>query len=155
MSLSVQFFSLLAMIGTGILAAALIDMINTGIIHAEKRSFIGKYGIVLEVLGWIIAGIWTFTILYTVRDGAWRIYDPFAQLSGLLLYIAFFYRPFRFVGRVLLLLFVKPVLLVIRMIFLLFKNIIRGLLALFEILLRPFVLIFRKLFGKHFKKPEK
>lgn len=155
MSLSVQFFSLLAMIGTGIVAAAFIDMIQAGILYAGKRSLIGKYGIVLEVFGWIIAGIWTFTILYTVRDGAWRIYDPFAQLSGLLLYMSFFHRPFRLIGRVILLTLLKPIIFVFHLLFLFVKNVAKGVFILLRILSTPFVLIFRKLFLKHFKNKEK
>ena len=108
MSLSVQFLSLLAMIGTGIVAGAFMDMIGTGTAYAGKKSIIRKYAVVLEVIGWIVVGCGTFYILYLVRDGAWRIYDPFAQISGMLLYASFFHKPFRFLGRILFILFVKP-----------------------------------------------
>lgn len=151
MSLSVQFLSLLAMIGTGILAAALIDMIGTGISHAGKRSLLRKYGYLLEIFGWIFAGVGAFFILYVVRDGAWRIYDPFAQLSGLLLYVSLFYRPFRFIGRILLFLCIKPILFVLRGIYLLITSIIILFVKAISLPIRPFILIFRKLFLKYFK----
>ena len=71
MSLSVQFLSLLAMIGTGIVAAAFIDMIGTGTAQAGKKVIISKAcGLTFEVIGWMIVGCWTFYILYLVRDGA-------------------------------------------------------------------------------------
>lgn len=90
MSLSVQFLSLLAMIGTGIVAGAFMDMIGTATGHAGKKSFIRKHAVWFEGIGWVIAGCGTFFILFLVRDGAWRMYDPFAQISGLLLYASFF-----------------------------------------------------------------
>ena len=114
MSLSVQFLSLLTMIGTGIVAAAFIDMIGTGTAHAGKKSIVRRRAALFEVIGWIIAGCWTFYILYIVRDGAWRIYDPFAQISGILLYASFFHKPIRLVGRIILVLFVKPLWFIIR-----------------------------------------
>lgn len=151
MSLSVQFFSLLAMIGTGIVAAALIDMIGTGIAHAGKRSFIRRHGVLLEVLGWIFVGFWAFTILYRVRDGAWKIYDPFAQLSGLYLYISVFHRPLRVLGRVILVLLLKPIWFILRAVLLMITYLFRSIMKLFDILSTPFILIFRKLLRKRFK----
>ena len=116
MSLSVQFLSLLAMIGTGIVAGAFMDMIGTGTAHAGKKSIIRKRAVWLEVIGWVLVGCWTFYIFYLVRDGAWRIYDPVAQISGMLLYASFFYKPFRFFGRILLVLFLKPLWFIVRLI---------------------------------------
>ena len=66
MSLSVQFLSLLAMIGTGIVAGAFMDMIGTGTAHAGKKSIIRKHAVWLEVIGWIFVGCGTFYILYLV-----------------------------------------------------------------------------------------
>lgn len=155
MSLSVQFLSLLSMIGTGIIAAALIDLIGTSVAHAGRRSLIKKYGVFLEVFGWILAGIWSFTILYNVRDGAWRIYDLFAQISGLLLYVSFFHYPFRFVGRVIFLIILKPIWTVFFIVFSMIKYLIVLIGKLIKIPFMPFVLIFRKFFVKHFKNKEK
>lgn len=151
MSLSVQFYSLLAMIGTGIVAAAMIDMIVTGTSYAGKNSIVSKYAVILEIIGWIIAGCWTFTILYAVRDGAWRIYDPFAQLSGILLYISFFHKPIRLIGRIILLLIIKPILFIFRAIISIISRIIFIIVKLFTFLTKPFVTIFRKFHRKLFK----
>ncbi|MDS9473282.1 spore cortex biosynthesis protein YabQ [Sporosarcina pasteurii] len=151
MSLSVQFFSLLAMIGTGIVAAAMIDMIGTGTAHAGKKSFVRRHAVIIEVIGWIIAGCWTFTILYTVRDGAWRIYDPFAQLSGMLLYASFFHKPFRVVGKVILLVIIKPIWLIFRAIVSVINRLFLFIIWILTLLSKPFVSIFRKLNRKLFK----
>src|SRR5690554_3591536 len=102
MSLSVQFLSLLAMVGAGVVSAAFIDMIGTEIGNAGKKSLVRKYADFLEVSGWVLAGFWTFYILFVFRDGAWRVYDPFAQLSGILLYASYLHKPVRVIGRVVL-----------------------------------------------------
>lgn len=151
MSLSVQFLSLLAMIGTGIAAAAFIDMIGTGTASAGKTSFIRRHSTVFEVIGWTIAGCWTFLILYIVRDGGWRIYDPFAQVSGILLYASVFHKPIRFVGRIILILFVKPLWFIISTFFSMIWKLLHFFLKIVFLLFTPFVKLFGKLKGKHFK----
>lgn len=155
MSLSVQFLSLLSMIGMGVVAAAFIDMIKTGTSHAGRKSIIKKYTVLLEVIGWVIAGCWTFYILFLVRDGAWRIYDPFAQLSGLLLYVSFFYKPLRFLGRIVLTIFVRPLWFIVRFIGLTVRKVFRLFLSGLALLFRPFVKLYRKHFRKLFKKRKK
>lgn len=151
MSLSVQFLSLLAMIGTGIAAAAFIDMIGTGTASAGKTSFIRRHSTVFEVIGWTIAGCWTFLILYIVRDGGWRIYDPFAQVSGILLYASVFHKPIRSVGRIILILFVKPLWFIISTFFSMIWKLLHFFLKIVFLLFTPFVKLFGKLKGKHFK----
>jgi spore cortex biosynthesis protein YabQ len=143
MSLSVQFLSLLAMIGTGIVTGAFMDMIGTGTAHTGKKSFVSRRAAWFEVIGWIIAGCWAFYILYLVRDGAWRIYDPLAQLSGLLLYVSFFHKPFRFFGRIVLVLIVKPIWFIVRVILSIIRNILRFIVKVITLLVRPFVKLFR------------
>lgn len=155
MSLSVQFLSLLAMIGTGIVAGAFMDMIGTGTAYAGKKSFIRKYAVAIEVIGWVLVGCGTFYVLYLVRDGAWRMYDPVAQVSGLLLYASFFYRPFRLLGRIVLLLVVKPLWFLIRLIVSIIRQIIRLLMKILSVLVLPFVKLFRLISMKGFKRKEK
>jgi spore cortex biosynthesis protein YabQ len=152
MSLSVQFLSLLAMIGTGIVTAAFIDMISTGTAHAGKKSIIRRRAAWLEVIGWTIAGCWTFYILYLVRDGAWRIYDPLAQLSGMLLYASLFHKPFRFFGRIILALFIKPLWFIAKLIVSIIRQLIRFIVKVILFLLSPFVKLFRKISRNLFKK---
>lgn len=128
MSLSVQFVSLLAMIGTGILSAALIDLVYSLKSSIYLPKLLRKYMIAFELLAWIIAGCWSFYVLYLIRDGEWRIYDPFAQISGLLLYASIFYKPFRLLGRLIVFVILKPIYIIgfalWRIIRLLFKPIV-------------------------------
>ena len=151
MSLSVQFLSLLAMIGTGIAVAAFIDMIGTGTAAAGKASFIRRHSVFFEVIGWIVAGCWTFSVLYVVRDGGWRIYDPFAQVSGMLLYASVFHKPIRFFGRIILLLFVRPLWFIIYAIYAVIRKLLHFILKVVFLLFTPFVKIFGKFKGKRFK----
>ncbi|MHA6260529.1 spore cortex biosynthesis protein YabQ [Sporosarcina sp. CAU 1771] len=155
MSLSVQFLSLLAMIGTGIVAAAFLDMIGTWTAHSGRTSFIRRRASWFEFIGWVIVGCWTFYILFLVRDGAWRIYDPFAQLSGMLLYISFFYKPFRFIGKIVLLIFIKPFLFIIKFIVTVIRQVILFIVKVITLLFRPFVRLFRKYFTIPFNKRRK
>lgn len=155
MSLSVQFLSLLAMIGTGILAAAFIDMIGTGTAHAGKKSMIRRHAASLEVIGWIVAGCGTFYVLYIVRDGAWRIYDPFAQLSGIFLYASFFHKPFRMLGKIILVLVIRPLRFVVLAIVSLITFFYRLVWKVLYFLATPFIIMFRKLYSNLFKKREK
>ena len=152
MSLSVQFLSLLAMIGTGIVAGAFMDMIGTSTAHAGKKSIIRKRAVWLEVIGWILIGCGTFYVLYLVRDGAWRIYDPFAQISGMLLYVTIFYKPFRLFGRVLLVLFIKPLWFFVRLIVLIVRKIILFIARIIVVLCTPFVKLYRIISRKLFKR---
>lgn len=151
MSLSVQFFSLLSMVATGVVAAAMIDMIGTGISHSERASFIKKNAVLIEVVGWILVGCEAFAVLYIVRDGAWRIYDPLAQMSGLFLYVSFIHRPFRVVGRIVFLVFIKPIVLIFKAVYSVVKYIAIFVGKIFKIITKPFVSIFRKHFRKYFK----
>ncbi|GEN85108.1 hypothetical protein SLU01_34200 [Sporosarcina luteola] len=155
MSLSVQFLSLLAMIGTGIGAGASMDLIGTGIDAAGKRSIIRKYAVLLEVIGWIIVGCASFYILFLVRDGAWRMYDPVAQICGMLLYASIFHRPFRFFGRLLNMLLIKPVWFVILFIIRVISGIFRLLFKILLFLLKPFFYLYDIIYESLFKNSEK
>lgn len=155
MSLSVQFLSLLAMIGTGVVAGAFMDMIGTGTTHAGKKSFIRKRAAWFEMIGWIAVGCGTFYILFLVRDGAWRMYDPFAQISGLLLYASFFYKPFRLLGRIILMVFIKPLLFVIRLVISMIRQVFRMIIKIVMLLFTPFVKLFDIISRNFFNKRKK
>lgn len=151
MSLSLQFLSLVAMIGTGIVAGAFMDLISTGTTHAGKKSLIRRRSVWLDTIGWVLVGCGTFYVLFLVRDGAWRIYDPIAQISGLLLYVSFFYKPFRFVGRIFLVLIIKPLYFIFRLLFSITRQILLTIVRIGAFLVKPFVNLFRKLSRNLFK----
>ncbi|WP_353056538.1 spore cortex biosynthesis protein YabQ [Sporosarcina luteola] len=151
MSLSVQFLSLLAMIGTGIGAGVFMDLIGTGVDATGKTSIIRKYAVPLEVIGWILIGCASFYVLFIVRDGAWRMYDPVAQICGMLLYASLFHRPFRFFGRVLNMVIIKPVVFIIRLLVKIITQIFKLLVKIVRFLLSPFIYLYNKVYNSFFK----
>lgn len=155
MSLSVQFLSLLAMIGTGIIAAAFLDMIGIGTRQAGKKSILRRRAAWFEGIGWVVAGCWTFYILFLVRDGTWRIYDPFAQLSGMLLYVSLFHKPIRFLGRIVRALVLKPLWFIVHLIVLIVRKMIRFTVEIIVLPFRPIDKLFRKYFKNRFNKKAK
>ncbi|PIC75764.1 hypothetical protein CSV74_14720 [Sporosarcina sp. P19] len=139
MSLSVQFFSLLAMIGTGITAGIVMDLFGTIVAACDNRSFIRRWAFWLECLIWIALGMVSFWVLIMVRDGAWRMYDPVAQVSGLLLYAAIFHHPVRIIGRLLLLVVLRPIWLIIRLVYLMIQRIFYLISSILLLITSPFI----------------
>lgn len=152
MSLSVQFLSLLAMIGTGIVAGAILDWIGISVESTKKGSFFRKHSMVIEAFAWLIIGCGAFYVLFLVRDGAWRMYDPFAQISGMLLYSALFYKPFRILGHLVKVIVFRPIWYVICLIGYVIRFIIRIIWRLFHIFSKPFLLLGRGIRTKTTKK---
>ena len=152
MSLTIQFVSLLAMMATGIIAGAFMDMLSTGISHTGKTSTIRKHAIWLEGFGWLLAGCFAFVVLFLFRDGAWRMYDPLAQVSGLLLYATVFYRPIRLVGRVVIIVLIRPIVILVKLVLWGIRTIVYILCSIVAFLLRPFRFVYVRVFNYHFKK---
>ncbi|MEZ7173465.1 spore cortex biosynthesis protein YabQ [Sporosarcina sp. OR05] len=151
MSLSVQFLSLLAMIGTGIGAGAFMDLIGTGIDKVGKKSVIRKYSVLIEVIGWILIGCASFYVLFVVRDGAWRMYDPFAQVSGMLLYASIFHRPFRFFGRIVNMLIIRPIVFIILLVVRIIRALFRLVVRIVMLLATPFIYVYKKVYSSLFQ----
>ncbi|WP_153733456.1 spore cortex biosynthesis protein YabQ [Sporosarcina obsidiansis] len=151
MSLSVQFFSLLAMIGTGIAAGVVMDLFGTIIAACDKRSFIRRRAFWFELIIWIFLGVVAFWVLMIVRDGAWRMYDPVAQVSGMLLYAAVFHYPFRFIGRLLLVIIIRPIWYFIRLLIMLIQRIIQVIIYILSFITSP-VIRLGKAAGKFLQK---
>ncbi len=152
MSISGQFVSLLAMIGSGIIAGAFMDMIGTGIAKTGKASVVRRVSGWLEGAGWLLAGCFAFTVLFEFRAGEWRMYDPLAQLAGLLLYASLFHKPFRLLGRLAVLLIIRPIVWLMRLIAWCFRTVFRILFAVVYVLVGPFRYLYRRLVNFRFKK---
>lgn len=135
MIVSHQLLSLLAMVGTGILAAAVIDMIRTA--GGGTRA-----GTAIELMAWPLLGLAAFFVLFAVRSGEWRLYDLLAQLLGVLLYESSLHRPFRFAGRLLTALVIRPIFFLLDLVWRVVAFIVgiplKLILMLIRFLLRPF-----------------
>uniref|UniRef100_UPI00406BF89A spore cortex biosynthesis protein YabQ n=1 Tax=Psychrobacillus sp. FSL H8-0483 TaxID=2921389 RepID=UPI00406BF89A len=145
MTLSLQFFSLLLMTLSGVLVGAIIEGTRFITDNFPRRSLIFKYRIALEILVWILLGIGTFYILFNVRDGIWRIYDPLAQIVGILLYEQFFQPVFRLAGRIFLRLIVQPIWFILRLIVTILRKIVNFILLIIGVLLKPFRFLYQKI----------
>ncbi|WOV87640.1 hypothetical protein QWT69_00435 [Sporosarcina oncorhynchi] len=132
-----------------------MDLIGTGIDKSSKRSILRKYSAVIEVIGWVLIGCASFYVLFIVRDGAWRMYDPFAQVSGILLYASIFHRPFRFFGRLINFLIIRPILFVILLVVRIIRVIIRLIVKLLRVISVPFVYLYNKVYSSLFQTTEK
>jgi hypothetical protein len=144
MTLSLQFFSLLLMMASGILIGAIIEGTRFLTENFSKRSFVFKYRVGLEVIIWILLGLGTFYLLYEVRDGIWRVYDPLAQLVGILFYEQFFQPIFRLAGRIFLRLIVKPIWFVIHIFITIVHKILRLFVNIIRAIAQPFHFLYKK-----------
>lgn len=145
MSLSTQAISVLVMIGAGIITAALLDAVYSLYFLKNKTRNYSIWLVIFGVIGWILAGFFTFYLLVIVRDGVWRLYDPFAQLVGILLYMNVFHYPFRFVGRVFQRVIIRPICLVFYLVFYIIRRGVQLLLRIVSLIFIPFVFLWRKL----------
>lgn len=144
MTLSLQFLSLLLMIASGILVGAIIEGTRFVTESFSKRSFVYKYRVGLEIIIWISLGLGTFYLLYEVRDGIWRIYDPLAQIVGILLYEQLFQPIFRLAGRIFLSLIVKPIWFIIRLFITIIRKIIQLIVIIVLFITKPFQYVYKK-----------
>ncbi|WP_419960530.1 spore cortex biosynthesis protein YabQ [Psychrobacillus sp. BM2] len=144
MTLSLQFFSLLLMVFSGVLVGAIIEGTRFVTGSFPRRSYVYKYRIVFEIFVWITLGLGSFYILFEVRDGVWRIYDPLAQIVGILLYDQLFQPVFRLLGRIFLRLIIQPIWWIIRFIWILVYKIIHLVWVLISFIFKPFRFLFLK-----------
>lgn len=145
MTLSLQFVSLLWMTLSGMLIGAIIEGTRFTLESTPRRSFLFKYQKFVEIIIWIGLGIGTFYILYVVRDGVWRIYDPLAQIVGILLYEQFLQPVFRLVGRIILRLFIQPIWFLFLLIITIISKILRLIVVIVTTLLYPILYPFKKI----------
>lgn len=155
MTVSLQFISLLVMMACGILTATGVDAIRFLYSHAKPGSIIFRSSNVLEVAAWLLLGIGTFYVLFEIRDGAWRIYDPLAQIAGIFLYESIFQRPFRFTGRVIRNVLFRPIWLIIRFIIHVILKIVQVIQKILLLIVRPFKRLIELLTKTPLKKKRK
>jgi len=144
MTLSLQFFSLLLMVFSGILVGAIIEGTRFVTGSFPRRTFVYKYRVVLEIFTWMVLGLVSFYILFEVRDGVWRIYDPLAQIVGILLYDQLFQPLFRLLGRIFFRLIVQPIWWVIHFIWIVITKAFHLIWVLISFLFKPFHFLFQK-----------
>lgn len=83
MIVSEQFYQLIVMVLSGIAVGFIIDSIRLIVFSTPKRSSLRKWMMVVELITWILLGGLTYYLLFWLKDGAWRAYDPLAQIAGI------------------------------------------------------------------------
>ncbi|WP_052124210.1 spore cortex biosynthesis protein YabQ [Ureibacillus manganicus] len=152
MTVSEQFVSILIMIISGILVGAVIDCLRVTIGALSPKSFLKRFTIGLELVIWALLGALTFYILYIIKGGEWRLIDPIAQISGILLYESLFQPFFRFLGKIVLFVVVRPILIFFKLIFSIFRRIILIIMSIILFILSPFRKLFTKWYSKVYSK---
>ena len=138
MTINEQVVSILIMTVSGLLIGAIVDSTRYLLSTLSPGSFLRKMGYGVELVVWVLLGTLTFYILFLVKGGEWRLVDPLAQILGIFLYESIFQPVFRFIGRVFVLLIVRPIVAIIKFIIFLISSIIRLILRIIWIILIPF-----------------
>ena len=94
----------------------------------------------------------TYYLLFWLKNGAWRAYDPLAQIVGIFLYQLFFQRILRFIARILVNIIWKPIWFMVRLIIVIIRRILQIIIYIGAILIRPFVKIYSYLVYTFSKK---
>ncbi len=152
MIVSEQFFQLIVMVLSGIAVGFIIDSVRLIVFSTPKRSSLRKWMMVFELLTWILLGGLTYYLLFWLKDGAWRAYDPLAQIAGIFLYQSFFQTILRFIARVLVNITWRPFWFIVRFIVSVIRQILQFLLNIVMFVIRPFVKIYSYLSYTFLKK---
>lgn len=152
MTISYQFLSLLAMIASGVATGFLVESFRDSCQGLRPRAFLRRYQGFFEIIVWLILGITSFYLLFYLRDGSWRIYDPCAQVVGIILYELWFRRPMLAGRHVFTRLIIYPIWWIIKLFFSILRQIFRVVINIFMIIMWPFIKIIKKLPLKTLKK---
>lgn len=92
----------------------------------------------------IIAGLATFWLVWVLKDGNWRIYDPISQVGGMAIYGYYLQKPFLFFRKVLTVLLFRPIYLVLRTMVYIIRRILFFIYRIFRYIRWLFRLIWKK-----------
>ena len=155
MTLTTQFYTLLAMIGMGSFYGAALDTYNRFLKRSERKRWIV---FIHDVLFWVIQGLLIFYVLFLVNEGEFRFYLFLALLCGfstyqallknlyqssLEIFIRIVINIFKFCVKTFQILIILPIRWVITTIFLLLKWILKVLFYLLKWAIRLFFMILR------------
>nr|WP_223556264.1 MULTISPECIES: spore cortex biosynthesis protein YabQ [Lysinibacillus] len=140
------------MVLSGIAVGFIIDSVRLIVFSTPKRSSLRRWMMVFELLTWILLGGLTYYLLFWLKDGAWRAYDPLAQIAGIFLYQTFFQTFLRFIAKVLVNIIWRPFWFVVQLIIAIIRQILQILMNIGAFILRPFVKIYSYLSYTFLKK---
>lgn len=150
--ISAQLVSTIVMFLSGIAVGAIIDCVRITLDRLPPKSVFYKLSNYIEVFFWALLGAITFYLLFIIKGGEWRIIDPLAQIAGILSYNLYFQRMFRFLGRIFVAIFLRPMLVIVHVLILIVRKIILLIVRILTVLFIPFSKIYKKLRRISFKK---
>ena len=145
MTISYQFLSLLAMIVSGVATGFLVESFRDSCQALRPRALLRRYQKVIEIILWLGLGIASFYLLFYLRDGSWRVYDPCAQIAGIILYELWFRRPMLFARRVFMRLIVYPIWWVIQLFIKIIRSIVLLIVKILMFPIRPIIKLLEKI----------
>lgn len=146
MTLSYQFLSLLAMVASGVATGFLVESFRDLAFAFRPNIWIRKYRYFFEIMLWAMLGCASYVLLFYLRDGAWRIYDPMAQIVGIGCYELWFRKPLMFIRRLFLHLIVRPIWWVIQLFITIIRSVTRVFLKIILIFINPIIKLIKKIY---------
>lgn len=148
--MSAQLVSIITMFMSGIVVGVVIDCTRT-ILHQGPLPILRKLTLFIEWFVWIFLAVATFYLLFLIKGGQWRFVDPLAQVAGIMSYELFFQKIARFIGRVMMMLFIKPLYYIGHAFVAIIRKIMKLFVAFAVLLINPFIKISKKYLPKTFK----
>ena len=148
MTISYQFLSLLAMILSGVATGFLVESFRDSCQALRPGALLRRYQRFFEILLWLGLGIASFYLLFHLRDGTWRIYDPCAQIIGIISYELWFRKPMLLGRHVFMRLIVQPIWWILHLIVTIIRTILRIIIKICMTILWPLIKVFEKIVEK-------
>jgi spore cortex biosynthesis protein YabQ len=157
MSLTTQFYTMIAMIGMGSYLGAALDTYGRFLKRPKRARWLV---FINDILFWVLQGLIIFYILLSVNEGELRFYVFLALLCGYAAYqsllrtsyqrfleilIQAVIRTYRFLEKTFHLLIVRPIQLLVQLIIVLLMGLLNILLAIGKILLNIFTVLLKVL----------
>ena len=149
MMMSAQLISIFVMFISGIAVGAVIDCTRI-LIWQIPFKWVNQLAFIIEWIIWLLLGICTFYLLFLIKGGQWRVVDPLAQIAGIIAYEFIFQKIIRFIGRMIVIIFIKPSYYVVLLIVRIVRTFIRWIVLGIAFLLRPIIKLFKKYLLKSF-----
>ena len=143
MMMSAQLVSIIVMFISGIFVGAIIDGTRT-VLQMVPIAFIRRITVFLEWLIWLFLGVCTFYFLFLIKGGQWRVVDPLAQIAGIVTYEFIFQNFFRFTGRIMVNILIRPFYKIGHLFVRFIRSIVRIIVSFIVLLNRPLLKFFKK-----------
>ena len=127
------------MIASGVATGFLVESYRDSSQALSPGAFLRRYQRLFEILLWLGLGIASFLLLFYLRDGSWRIYDPCAQVVGIILYELWLRRPMLAIRRLVMRLIVYPIWWIILLIFRIIRRLFLIIWNIVMIIMWPFI----------------